>query len=76
MKSIRRLIHATDFSRASGRALTSAMQIAKRNKAELLLLHVIEPITPYLAPDQYAGPELYVELIVPDEESKKSQSEG
>jgi universal stress protein A len=62
MKRIRRLIHATDFSRASGRALTSAIQIAKRNKAELLLLHVIEPVTPYLAPDQYAGPELYVEL--------------
>lgn len=72
MKRIRRLIHATDFSRASGRAFTSAVQIAKRNKAELLLVHVIEPVTPYLAPDQYTGPELFVEL----ETAAKSKAES
>lgn len=62
MKRVRRILHPTDFSKASGRALAEAMDLAKQNKADLLLLHVIVPMTPYVAADHYTGPEMYLKL--------------
>jgi len=38
---IRRILHPTDFSAASGRAFKVAVQLA-RNRATLLLFHVLE----------------------------------
>ncbi len=40
---IRRILHPTDFSAASGRAFKVAVQLA-RNRAALLLLHVLAPV--------------------------------
>jgi universal stress protein A len=49
---IRRILYASDFSKASGKALTSAINLAKANRAHLTVLHAYVPIVP-LVPEQY-----------------------
>lgn len=61
MKQIKRILHATDFSPASEPALEDAIDLAKQNDAELLVVHVIEPVR-YVAGEEFGGPELYVKL--------------
>ena len=51
MKRIRRILYATDFSKASRRAFTTALAMAKANNAVLTILHVNVPIMP-LVPEQ------------------------
>jgi nucleotide-binding universal stress UspA family protein len=58
---IRKILHATDFSKASARALQEAVKLAKDNRARLLVVHVIEP-TPYVAGGEFAGAEIYTRL--------------
>jgi nucleotide-binding universal stress UspA family protein len=67
-----RILHATDYSKASARALTEAVALAKQNRAELLVLHVIEPVTPYVAGDDIGGAELYMKL----EETTKQEAQA
>lgn len=43
MSRLRRILHATDFSRASGAAFARAVAMAKADRAELLLVHVSAP---------------------------------
>ena len=45
MSRIRRILHRSDFSRASGAAFTKAAEMAKSNHAELLA-HVLAPVIP------------------------------
>jgi nucleotide-binding universal stress UspA family protein len=52
MAGIRRILYPSDFSRASRRAFTTAMAMAKANRAALTILHVIVSIVP-LVPEQY-----------------------
>ena len=61
MKRLRRVLHATDFSTASKRALEMAVDLAKQNRAELLLVHVLVPQVTY-PPDTDADPAFYLEL--------------
>ncbi len=61
MKQIKRILYATDFSPASEPALEEAIDLAKQNDAQLLLVHVIEPVR-YVAGEEFGGPELYVKL--------------
>jgi universal stress protein A len=61
MKRFRRILHATDFSTASKRAFEIAVEFAKQNKAELLLVHVLVPHVIY-PPDADADPAFYLEL--------------
>jgi nucleotide-binding universal stress UspA family protein len=51
MKQIRRVLHATDFSATSRRALDTAMALAKSHRATLTIVHVLAPIM--LVPEQY-----------------------
>jgi nucleotide-binding universal stress UspA family protein len=48
MKRIRRIFHATDFSDASRPAFAAALELAKQARAQLLLLHVLVPPSPFL----------------------------
>ena len=48
MKRIRRIFHATDFSDASRPAFAKALELAKQGRAQLLLLHVLVPPSPFL----------------------------
>ena len=67
-----RILHATDYSKASDHALAEAIALAKQNRAELLVLHVIDPVTPYVAGDDMGGAELYMKL----EETTKQEAEN
>ena len=67
-KRFGRILYATDYSKASARALDEAVALAKENDAELLVLHVIEPVTPYVTGDDYGSAELYTRL---EETAKK-----
>jgi universal stress protein A len=58
MTAIRRVLHATDFSKASTPAFANAVDWAKRMHAELRLVHVIPlPLVGdgYLSKDAYGG---------------------
>jgi nucleotide-binding universal stress UspA family protein len=61
MSRIRRVMHPTDFSRASSAAFKRAVEMAKSNRAELLLVHVISPAMP-LVGDGYVSPQVYEDM--------------
>jgi nucleotide-binding universal stress UspA family protein len=61
MMRVRRILHPTDFSRASGPAFLKAVALAKEKRAELLLAHVLLPPTPFIG-DGYVSPRTYQEL--------------
>jgi nucleotide-binding universal stress UspA family protein len=61
MGRIRRVVHPTDFSRASTVAFNRAVEIAKSNRAELLLVNVIAPSFPPIG-DGYISPKVYAEM--------------
>jgi nucleotide-binding universal stress UspA family protein len=54
MPAVRRILFATDFSKASRKAFTTAVEMAKANGALLTIAHVIVPFTP-IVPEQYMG---------------------
>jgi len=61
MKRIRRVLHPTDFSRASKGAFDRAVEMARANGAELLLVNVFTPSIPPLG-EAYVSPRAYAEL--------------
>ena len=61
-KPLRRILHATDFSPASRPALRMALGLARRERAALLLLHVLTPPSPF-APPGGRIPSSYLALI-------------
>jgi universal stress protein A len=61
MARIRRLVHPTDFSPASGPAFRKAVAVAKENKATLLIVHVL-PTLPMVA-DAYMAASAYDEML-------------
>jgi nucleotide-binding universal stress UspA family protein len=63
---MRRIVFASDFSKASRKAFATALRTAKRSKASLLIVHVLAPFLP-VGPDQYVGPETWQEI---DEQAK------
>ena len=52
MTRIRRILCASNFSKTSGKALISAIDLAKANRARLTILQAYVPIVP-LVPEQY-----------------------
>ena len=62
MTRIRRVLHPTDFSRASSAAYRRAVELAKANRAELLLLHVLSVPVP-IAGDGYMSPKIYDDIV-------------
>lgn len=67
----RKILYATDYSRASARALDEAVRLARQNDAELLVVHVMEPVTPYVTGEDFGSAELYMKL----EETTKKEAE-
>ena len=61
MSRIRRVLHPTDFSRASTAAFKRAVEMAKGNRAELLVVHVMVPAVPLMG-DGYVSPKVYEDL--------------
>jgi nucleotide-binding universal stress UspA family protein len=62
MARVRRILHPSDFSKASGAAFTKALELAKANNADLVLLHVLAPPLPLMAGDGYVSPQVYEDL--------------
>jgi len=59
--SFRRIVHASDFSRASGKAFTTAVEMARTNRAPLTVVHVMTPMVP-VAGEGYVLPETYEQI--------------
>jgi nucleotide-binding universal stress UspA family protein len=57
----RRILHPSDFSSASGAAFKKAIEMAKAERAELLVTHVINPIMP-VAGEGYVSPKMYSDI--------------
>ena len=58
---IRRIVYATDFSKASQRAFTKALELAKANRAALQIVHVMSPVVP-MTGDGYITPSTFEAL--------------
>ena len=71
-KHFSKILYATDHSKASARALDEAVALAKQNGAELLVLHVIDPVSSYVTGEDIGGAELYMKL----EETTKQEAEN
>ena len=61
MSRLRRILHPTDFSSASRAAFKRAVSMAKADKAQLILLHVLAPPVP-IAGEGYIPPNVYEDL--------------
>ncbi len=61
MSRVRRILYPTDFSRASGAAFARAVAMAKADRAQLLLVHVLAPPVP-IAGEGYISPKIYDDL--------------
>jgi len=61
MSRVRRILHPSDFSRASGAAFARAVAMAKADRAQLLLVHVLAPPVP-IAGEGYISPKVYDDL--------------
>jgi nucleotide-binding universal stress UspA family protein len=57
----RRILHPSDFSRASGAAFKKAVEMAKASRGELMLVHVVSPVVP-VAGEGYVSPKMYEEI--------------
>ena len=62
MTRIRRIVHPSDFSKASGAAFAKAIELAHANGAELLVVHVLAPAMPMMGADAYLSPKVYAEI--------------
>jgi nucleotide-binding universal stress UspA family protein len=56
------IVHGTDFSPASSKAFRKAVELARRDRAPLLILHVLSPPTPLMA-DAYVTPAVWESLL-------------
>ncbi len=61
MTRFRRILAPTDFSAASTRALARATELARVDRAQLIVAHVLAPVIPF-AGDGYVPPATYTEL--------------
>jgi nucleotide-binding universal stress UspA family protein len=71
MPRVRRILHATDFSRASTPALRAAISMAKANRARLTVAYVMAPPSLALPGEGYVSPALYESL----ESSARAQAQ-
>ena len=63
MSRLRRVLHPSDFSRASGAAFARAVATAKADRARLLLVHVLSPPVP-IAGEGYVSSKVYDDLEI------------
>jgi nucleotide-binding universal stress UspA family protein len=62
MSRIRRVMFASDFSPASGRAFAKAIEIAKLAGARLVVTHTIAPFMPLMSENSFISPETWNEI--------------
>lgn len=59
MNRIRRIMYATDFSRASRAAFAKALEITRSNHAELVVVHVFTLVPPFAVEGAYVSPKIW-----------------
>ena len=64
MTRFKRILHPSDFSRASSAAFAKALELAKDNRAELVVLHVFTLPLPIVAEDSYIPPDVYQQIEI------------
>jgi nucleotide-binding universal stress UspA family protein len=69
---MRRLLFATDFSKASANAFATAVKLAKTNRARLTIVHVIPPYIPIM-PEQYIGAQTWEQIDLQGHEWAKGE---
>jgi len=57
---IRRIVHPSDFSKASGPAFRKALELAKASRAQLIVVHVLTMLP--VIPDGYVAASLWEDL--------------
>ena len=72
MARTRRILHPTDFSPASRAALAKAIQLAREQKAELVVCHVMSPFVPMLG-EGYMTPRMYEEIAASTRQGAQRQ---
>ena len=68
----RRIVHPSDFSKASGAAFKKAVEMAKAQRAELIIVHVVNPIIP-VAGDGFISPKTYEDIAASTRDSAQKQ---
>jgi nucleotide-binding universal stress UspA family protein len=68
----RRIVHPSDFSKASVAAFRKAVEMAKAQRAELVIVHVVNPIIP-VAGEGYISPKTYEEIAASTRGSAQKQ---
>jgi nucleotide-binding universal stress UspA family protein len=68
----RRILHPSDFSKASSAAFAKAIDMAKSSRAQLLVVHVISPMVP-IPGDGYVSPKVYDDLVASTRASAQKQ---
>ena len=63
MKRFRKILHPTDFSKASGAAFKKAVELARQERAALRLVHVLAPPA-VLLEDSFMTAKTWAELTV------------
>ena len=61
MSRVRRILYPTDFSKGSGAAFARAVQLAKADRAQMLIVHVLAPVVP-IAGEGYISPQVYDDI--------------
>jgi hypothetical protein len=69
---MRRILIATDFSKASANAFATAVALAKAHKGTLTILHVIAPYRPIM-PEQYSGTQTWDQIDLQGREWAKEE---
>ena len=67
-----RIVHPSDFSKASGAAFKKAVEMAKAQRAELIIVHVVNPIIP-VAGDGFISPKTYEDIAASTRDSAQKQ---
>jgi nucleotide-binding universal stress UspA family protein len=68
---IRRILHPSDFSSASRNAFTKAIELAKQNRAQVIVAHVLAPVLPVA--DGYVSPQMYTQMEAASRKHGKKQ---
>jgi nucleotide-binding universal stress UspA family protein len=63
MSRMRRILCPTDFSAASRPALARAVELCRANRAELLVMHVFNPVIPVAGEAYLTLPQAYERLL-------------
>jgi nucleotide-binding universal stress UspA family protein len=66
-----RILHPTDFSPASRAAFAKAVQLAKKDRSELVIAHVLPAALP--AVDGYVSPQVYEQIDQANRQHGKKQ---